>query len=252
MTRFYFSLLACLLTLTAVRAQEIPDSAIVIPPDLIDENGFKFSYIDLFVDADTSDTGEPLHNTYLMEAGGIYFFSKRNFWDYDTYFGAIGDTEALGRPIVERRNASGGSALQDVYRGPAGISFDNLDITMGDKGPNAANYEVAMVRGNGNGVTYRWNNCILRKVRQALARSEGINEKVFVTNCHIYNLGDFGQFQGNGRLVSPRQGPVDSIVFRNNVIHNVLDRLYIGFRHASLNYFQFSGNTVFNHVGRHG
>ncbi len=248
MIRFYLSLIICLCTATVMQAQ----SSIEIPPNLENEDGFMFSYIDLFVDADTLANGDQAHDTYLLEAGGIYFFSKRNFWDFDIHFGAYGDTETMGRPFVDRRNATGGSALQDVYRGPASISFDNLDITMGDKGPTASNYEVALVRGNGEGVTYSWNNCVLRKVRQALARSEGQNEKVFITNCHIYNLGDFEEFQGNGRLVSPRLGPVDSIVIKGNVIHNVLDRLYIGFRQSSMNYFEFTGNTVFNHVGRHG
>lgn len=248
MIRFYLSLIVCLFAGTALQAQ----SSIEIPPNVENEDGFMFTYIDRFVDADTLADGTQAHDTYLLEAGGFYYFSKRNLWDFDIHFGAYGDTETMGRPIVDRRNPTGGSSLQDVYRGPASISFDNLDITMGDKGPTASNYEIALVRGNGNGVTYSWNNCILRKARQALARSEGENEKVFITNCHIYNLGDFGEEQGNGRLVSPRLGPVDSIVIRGNVIHNVLDRLYIGFRQSSLNYFEFSGNTVFNHVGRHG
>jgi hypothetical protein len=41
-------------------------------------------------------------------------------------------------------------------------------------------------------------------------------------------------------------------VIKNNVISNILDRLYIGFRQRGNNYFEFTSNTVFNHVGRHG
>ncbi|MEO0732529.1 MAG: T9SS type A sorting domain-containing protein [Bacteroidota bacterium] len=247
MIRFYLFLLACC-ALTSLQAQD----SIVIPPDVTDESGFIFTYLDDFVEADTLANGEQAHSTYLLEAGGVYYFSKRVVWDFDVHFGATGDVENMGRPFVGRRSPSGTLNKPDAYRGSADISFDNLEIEMGYEAPGVNSYEVAFLRGGGDSVKYSFNNCLLYKVRQALARSEGQNESVFITNCHIYNLGDFGQFQGNGRLVSPRTGPVDSIVIKGNVIHNVLDRLYIGFRQASLNYFEFSGNTVFNHVGRHG
>ena len=73
-----------------------------------------------------------------------------------------------------------------------------------------------------------------------------------MTNNHLFNFGDYGQVQGNGRVVDLRDNFGDSVVITGNVIHNILDRMYIGFRQRGLNYFEFSENTVFNHVGRHG
>lgn len=247
MSRFYLFLTICLFACTGLQAQSVE-----VPPNLDNEEGLMFTYIDRYIDGDTTASGEQAHDTYLLEAGGLYFFSKRNLWDFDLHFGAYGDVATLGRPLLDRRNPAGGSNKQDVYRGPASISFDNLIIIMGDEGPDANNYEISLLRPSGDGQRYIFNNCILEKARQAIVRSEGIDETVVVTNCHVYNLGDYGRFQGNGRLVTPRVGPADSMVFRGNVIHNILDRLYIGFRQTSLNYFEFSGNTVFNHVGRHG
>ncbi|MEM1359661.1 MAG: hypothetical protein AAGF89_15770, partial [Bacteroidota bacterium] len=247
MIRFYLFLLACC-CLAGLQAQ----NSVEVPANLVDEDGFIFTYIDQYVEADTLENGDQAHDTYLLEAGGVYYFSKRVLWDFDVFFGAYGDTEMMGRPFVGRRSPTGTTNLPDVYRGSADVSFDNLEIEMGYEGPTNSTYEVALLRGGGDSVRYSFNNCVLYKVRQALVRSEGQHESVFITNSHIYNLGDYERFQGNGRLVTPRIGPVDSIVIKGNVVHNVLDRLYIGFRQTALNYFEFSGNTVFNHVGRHG
>jgi len=83
-------------------------------------------------------------------------------------------------------------------------------------------------------------------------RIEGAFPKVKLTNNIIRNYGEYRIFQGNGRVVDIRTNFGDSVIIKDNVIHQVLDRMFIGFRMQGLNYFEFSKNTVFNHIGRHG
>lgn len=247
MTKLYTLLLAILCCFVTLDAQSV-----VVPANLTTAGGFSFTDIDSYIDADTTATGERAHDTYLLEAGGIYFFTKLNRWAYDVTLKATGDVETLGRPLIDRRDPSGGSNRVDFYRGSGNFTFDGLYLIYGDEGPNAASYETAAFRPEGIGKTYSWNNCIVEKSRQGLIRNEGNNCKIFVTNNIMRNFGDYGLQQGNGRIVDLRATFGDSVIIKNNVMHNLLDRLFIGFRQQGLNYFEFSKNTVFNHVGRHG
>ena len=243
-----YSLYILLFALTAA----LPAQSVVVPANLNTVGGVPATFIDLYIEADTSDAGEQLHDTYLLEAGGFYYFTKTNRWDFDVTIAATGDTETLGRPVVDRANPTGGATLDEIYRGTGSFYWDNIYLILGDEGPTAAMYETASFRPQGVGQTYSWNNCIIEKSRQGTIRAEGDSAKVFITNCILRNFGDYELFQGNGRVVDLRTTFGDSVVIKGNVIHNILDRIFIGFRQRGLNYFEFSNNTVFNHVGRHG
>ncbi len=246
MKKLYSTLLATLCFALIGSAQSI-----VVPPNLNGSTAFPFTYLSDFIDADTSATGEQLHDTYLLQTGGLYFFTAEATWQFDVHLVATGN-EALGKPVVARANKTGGTALAPMYRGFGNFTFDGLYIIMGEEGAEAAQYETSPFRPEGNDKRFIFNNCIIEKSRQGTMRIEGENTKTYITNCIIRNFGDYERFQGNGRIVDVRDNFADSVVISNNVMHNLLDRLYIGFRQKGLNYFEFTNNTVFNHVGRHG
>lgn len=225
--------------------------SIVVPPNINGSEAFPFTYLSDFIDADTSAEGVQLHDTYLLQTGALYFFTAEATWAFDVHLVATGD-ESLGKPVVARANKTGGTALAPMYRGFGSFTFDGLYVIMGEEGADAAQYETAPFRPEGNDKRFVFNNCIIEKSRQGTMRVEGENSKIYITNCIIRNFGDFERFQGNGRIVDIRDNFADSVVVSNNVMHNLLDRLYIGFRQKGLNYFEFTNNTVFNHVGRHG
>ena len=247
MQQFYLAILAVFVSVAGLRAQTT-----VVPANLDGTEDFPYTILDVYIDKDTSATGEQLNDTYLLEAGGFYYFSKTNRWDFDITIGATGNVEELGRPLIDRINPAGTTELDAIYRGTGSFYWDNVYLILGDEGPNAAAYETASFRPEGIRTTYSWNNCIIEKSRQGTIRSEGDSISVFITNSILRNFGDYGLFQGNGRVVDLRTGYGDSVVISNNVIHNILDRIYIGFRQRGLNYFEFTNNTVFNHIGRHG
>ena len=241
-----------LLLLVACFACGLGAQSVTVPANADGTEDFPFTYLDLFIDADTTDAGVQQNDTYLLEAGGIYFFTKTNRWDFDVTLAATGDTETLGRPVVDRINPAGGTSLDAIYRGSGNFHWEGIYIVLGDEGANAASYETASFRPEGIRKTYSWNDCVIEKSRQGTIRSEGDSISVFITNSILRNFGDYELLQGNGRVVDLRTGFGDSVVISGNVIHNILDRIYIGFRQRGLNYFEFTQNTVFNHVGRHG
>ncbi len=246
MKKLYFSILSMLFIGFSMTAQSI-----VVPPNLNGTTAFPFTYLSDFITADTTAAGAQAHNVYLLETGSLYFFTSTVRWTFDVALKATGDP-VKGKPVVARANKAGGTDLVDMYRGFGNFTWDGVYLIMGEEGPMAAQYETAPFRPEGDDKRFIFNDCIIEKCRQGTIRIEGENTKTYITNCWIRNFGDYEKFQGNGRLVDTRDNFADSIVIRNNVTHNILDRLFIGFRQKGLNYFEYSQNTLFNHVGRHG
>lgn len=246
MKKHYIPFFALLLFSASLWGQSIE-----VPPNINGTTMFPFTYLSDFIDADTSATGEQLHDTYLLQRGAVYFFTGQAEWPFDVNLVAFGD-EALGKPVVSRANASGGTALDPMYRGFGSFTWDGIYIIMGEEGPEAAQYETAPFRPEGDDKRFVFNDCTIEKSRQGTIRIEGENSTTIITNCEIRNFGDYERFQGNGRIVDTRDNFADSVVISNCVMYNILDRVFIGFRQQGLNYFEYTNNTLFNHVGRHG
>lgn len=209
---------------------------------------FPFTFLDIFVEANNGATGSD--NLYLLERGGSYFFTSRATWDFNVEFRATGD-ENLPHPVISRVNLTG-DPPQDMYRGFGNLTFDGIHLIQGDEGAMASQYETASIRPSGDNTRFIFRNSIIEKDRQAVLRVEAQNVKIYFESCEVRNLGDYEGFQGNGRVVDTRQSFADSVVMKDCYIHNLLDRVFIGFRQTGLNYFEFTGNTVYNHIGRHG
>jgi len=247
MNRFY-----CLLTFLACATLGLQAQTTTIPEGLnTGTDGIPVTWIDAFIDADTTAAGEQQNDTYLLVAGGNYVFTVNSTWDFDVTIGSTGGPDDP-RPFVGRAKRDGSGNPGRIYSGFGDFTLDNVFLVMGDDGLDANSFETAAMRPAGDSATYTFNNCIIEKSRQGTIRSEGEFPKVIITNCLLRNFGDYKRQQGNGRVVDIRTNFGDSVIIKNNVIHNFLDRVYIGFRQQGLNYFELSKNTIFNHVGRHG
>jgi len=245
--QFLFTLCILLTGLSAVTAQTI-----VVPENINGTANFAYTFINDFIDADTTASGIRRNNVYLLKAGGVYYFTAEATWSFNVTLRATGDVNLLGKPYVDRFNKTGGTVLPNVYRGTGSLTLDGLYFVMGENGANAAAYQTTPISTFGINKKFIITNCILEKSRQGIMNINGNGCSAFVTKNILRNFGDYGRFQGNGRLVDIRNTFSDSVVIRDNVVHNLLDRLYIGFRQTGLNYFEFRSNTVFNHLGRHG
>ncbi len=250
MTRLYTSLVACLCLVCATMSNA--QNVVTVPANLDGVAGSDFTYLNNFVNRTlgaTPDTNATYR--FALEAGGVYFWVSRETWAFDIEFSSIGNSMTMGRPFLGRLRVGGGDP-SDMYRGTGSISFDGLEIELGEEGTAGARYEFVSIRPQGKDYSVNFNDCVLYKTTAGLARCEGPGASAKVTNCHIYDIGDYGLLQGNGRIIDIRNIVVDSIIIKNNYIHNILDRIYIGLRQTSANYVEISSNTVFNHVGRHG
>jgi hypothetical protein len=239
---FLFFLLIC----SSITAQTIK-----VPANLNGTTDFPFTDVSDFITADTLSNGLRKNTVYQLERGGLYFFTSQVTWKSDVTIEATGPI-TNGRPVISRRNKAGASTLASMYRGTGSLTLSGLYIVAGDNGIAAASYDTSPFIGLGANKTYKVIDCVYEKSRQSVFNIGADGVKLFIEGNHIYNLGDYKILQGNGRIVDPRTFRSDSIVIRNNVVHNLLDRAFIGFRQSSLNYLEFSNNTIFNHVGRHG
>jgi hypothetical protein len=246
MKKNYTLFLLLLLTSFAIDAQTVK-----VPANLNGTADFPFTDISDYITADTLANGTQKNKIYQLERGGLYFFTSTARWKSDITIEATGAV-ANGRPVISRRNKAGGSTLATMYRGTGSLTLDGLYIVAGDNGAAAAAYDTSPFIGGGQGKTYKVINCVYEKARQSIFNIGADSVKLFVEGNHIYNLGDYKVLQGNGRIVDPRNFKTDSIIIRNNVVHNLLDRAFIGFRQSSLNYLEVRNNTIFNHIGRHG
>lgn len=241
MKHIYFTLFCLGLLVSGLTAQ-----GTLVGANLNGTAQFPFTFLDQFVEANNGGMGSD--NLYLLEPGGSYFFTSRATWDFNVEFRANG---AGDLPIIGRVNLAG-DPPQDMYRGFGDLVFVGVHLVPGDEGPEASQYETGSIRPSGDNAKTTFRNCVIEKDRQAVLRMVGTNTNITFQSCEIRNLGDFEAFQGNGRVVDPRETFPDSVIIKDCYIHNLLDRVYIGFRQLGVNYFEFSGNTVYNHVGRHG
>lgn len=248
MKKLYFLLICACLAAASMTAQTFTVAEDLDPlgPD------FPATNLSAFVDANTDENTTSA--TFILKRGGRYFFDAKKEWVFDVAFVAeeapVSLTDPM-MPLLFRFNA-GATNLAPMYEGTGNLTIDGLHVIMGEEQPGAANYENSSIRPRGVDKRYIFRNSWIEKSRQAIARIEGDGSKSYVENCLIQNMGDYKRFQGNGRLIDVRTTAADSVVITNNVIGNILDRLYIGFRQRSNNYFEFTNNTVYNHVGRHG
>lgn len=86
-------------------------------------------------------------------------------------------------------------------------------------------------------------SCHLDYDVQSLVRLDASNEKVFITNSIISNLGNNNGL--NGRIVDTRSNNQDTIVLRNNVVYNVAEKV-LRTAGAVVKYIRFDHNTFVN------
>jgi len=82
----------------------------------------------------------------------------------------------------------------------------------------------------------------------------GLNLKMYVYDCFIGNQGHYRSSGGNGRAIDirlPAGGNLDSLVFKNNTLYNLTDRVVRSMGDIT-KYMEFDHNTIINNQGVHG
>ncbi|MEM6347225.1 MAG: T9SS type A sorting domain-containing protein [Bacteroidota bacterium] len=238
--------LLCLFALSSVQAQR----TVNIP-------AMTGNFVDIFpiIMGDTTASGDRVdENTiYTLDNGGVYIttgriVNKKN-WPLQIKATDLSNTDL--KPVLTRvPNATG--TYPDIMRPEGDVTLTNIWIISGEKGPGE-NHDWGKIRILGDSTTFRATDCIIEKDRGGFVQLRANNVKCFINNCVLRNGGNRFILEGNGRGVDSRNFVFDTLIVRNSIIHNIVDRVFRSQGGtAAHGYIAFDNNTIFNVAGRHG
>jgi len=243
-----YLLLLCLLLSSPAFAQRYVDIAASNDPtnlpDLLD-----------IIRGDTTATGERNDNNtiYRLENGGTFVFTGiiRNTPEWPLQIQAQDLTNLDTKPVIIGQPNSSGS-YPNFARPEGDVTFRNLWIVLGDNGP-LNNHKFGSFRLSGPNTRAIFQDCILEKDRGGMVQVRANGVKIYMDNCILRNGGNRRLLQGNGRGIDFREFTVDTLVMRNTVVHNIVDR-FLRSQGTSEphNYVEIDHCTAFNQSGRHG
>ncbi len=212
---------------------------------------------DLFpiIMGDTTATGERVDNNtiYVLDNGGAYATSGRlvnkKIWPLQIQASDLSNTAI--KPVITRI-PNGSGTYPDLIFAEGDLTIKNVWLIIGERAAGQE-HDFGRLRVNARGVTVRMEDCILEKERGGFIQLRADSAKLFINRCVMRNGGNRKILQGNGRAIDARNFIIDTLMFTNNTVHNLIDR---AFRSqgaiAPHNYLEFDHNTFFNIAGRHG
>ena len=201
--------------------------------------------------ADGNRTDE--NTIYQLKNGNVYITTGRlvNKPNWTLHIEAEDLTNTDSKPILTRiPNASG--SYPDIARPEGNLTLKNLWVISGDKGPGEQ-HDWGKIRIMGDNSRVIVQDCIIEKDRGGFLQFRGNGSKCYVDRCIFRNGGNRKIIQGNGRGIDARDTYLDTLIVRNTVIHNIIDRVFRSQGGTQPhNYIEFDHNTIFNVGGRHG
>ena len=242
--------------------------AVLIPPTPPAPTPVRYVYVDPGDDplalirlnnvvmGDTTETGErvSLNTIYQLENGRVYVMSDRidsRAGGWPVQIEAVDLTNTEVKPIITRIPNADGGRSKIVYAG-GDMTLKNLWIISGENGP-LEDHHWGQIRMFGTDSRIIVEDCIIEKDRGGFLQLRALGVKCYVNRCHFRNGGNRRLLQGNGRGIDARNWQFDSLVVKNTVMHNIIDRVFRS-QGGTIphNYIEFDHNTIFNIGGRHG
>ncbi len=249
MKKFYYLLFSiCMLLSFQVQAQRVVD---------VETNNATPTNLSEVINGDTTETGERMDNNtiYRLMNGGVYTTDARieNTADWPIQIEAMDltTTEQANKPVITRvPNATGD--YQPVIWASGDVTLKNLWIISGETGPGEQ-HNWGQVRFFGHKSKVIVEDCILEKDRGGFLQFRADSCRVYVNNCIFRNGGNRFILEGNGRGIDSRNFAMDTLIVRNTVMHNIVDRVFRSLGNViPHNYIEFDHCTIFNQFGRHG
>lgn len=203
---------------------------------------------------DTTATGERVDNntTYTLDNLGTYIVIDRieNTKEWALQIEAV-DLASPIKPFITRVAADDGSYPKVFY--PRGdMTLRNLHLVTGDREAGVEN-DWGQIRIFGDSTTIYVEDCIIEKDRGGFLQLRANGVKATVNRCIFRNGGNRKILQGNGRGIDSRNFVWDTLIVKNSVIHNIIDRVFRSQGGtAPHGHIEFDRNTIFNVGGRHG
>ncbi|MEL6851579.1 MAG: hypothetical protein AAFP92_23860, partial [Bacteroidota bacterium] len=204
---------------------------------------------------DTTSTGarEDSNTIYTLENGQVYITTGRivnsKGWKLHIEAKDLDNTDL--KPVLSRiPNASG--SYPDIMRPEGDVVLKNIWIIAGEKGP-LEQHDWGKIRLSGANTRVIVSDCIIEKDRGGFLQFRADGIKCYVTNCILRNGGNRMLIQGNGRGIDAREFSLDTLIMKNTVVHNLIDRFFRSQAGKTPhNYIEIDHCTGFNIAGRHG
>ncbi|MFK7931954.1 MAG: T9SS type A sorting domain-containing protein [Saprospiraceae bacterium] len=224
---------------------------------LIEASADPTSFTDIFpvIMGDTLDNGDRINeNTiYQLQNGAVYITSGRivNKPNWPLHIEASDLTNTALKPVLTRiPNASG--SYPDIMRPEGDLTLKNVWMIPGEKGPGEE-HDWGKVRIMGDNARVIVQDCIVEKDRGGFIQLRGNRTKVYLERTIFRNGGNRRILQGNGRAVDARDTSIDTLIVRDCIMHNLIDRVFRSQGGSEPHtYIEFDQNTIFNIGGRHG
>lgn len=199
------------------------------------------------INNDTLENGEFAERIYELQRNSFYFVSSQLGKDGTTLH--IRAEEGEGTPPLILPLQAEGGGFPDIIRQRGDLILEGIWIDT-QNGENRN--EGRPIRALADSSRIVIDGCYLVNARGTGLAVYGNNQKWYIKNSVIGRMGQRSTPGGNGRPIDIRDArPVDSLVFSNNTMYMIMDRI-VRTQGASIGYFEFDHNTVFNHEGEHG
>ena len=188
---------------------------------------------------------------YLLKRNHIY--QVGSMIEHTTLDIHIKGEDGTGRlPLLLHYRPNNANA--SFIRGHQNIYLENFEFEAMNSDGTFANRAID-VRGRGTRVIAKGLRLLSDRGGGLTIESTGNGIKLYMYDCIIGNGGHHIAQGGNGRALDIRvdngSGWVDTVVFKNNTVYNLTDRI-VRSMGAVINYMEFDHNTFINNQSYHG
>lgn len=193
------------------------------------------------------------NTVYRLENGAEYTVKiqlENIGWPLQIEAMNLTQVEQSMKPKVTRTADMGVYPFMILSRGD--VTLKNLWMNIGEKGAGEQ-HDWGRCRFLAPHSRVMVQDCILEKDRGGFLQFRADSIRAFVENCVFRNGGNRFIQEVNGRGIDTRQYAMDTLVVRNTIVHNIIDRIFRSLGNViPHNYIEFDHCTFFNIVGRNG
>ncbi|MEQ9296928.1 MAG: T9SS type A sorting domain-containing protein [Cyclobacteriaceae bacterium] len=216
---------------------------------VIDSNNGEIGLLNEVIVADTTDTGERANSVYVLKRGQTYILSgsieNRSEAGVRYPLTIIAEDGDGPRPRIVPGAPDGGLSSRP-FRARSDITFKGLYITGLDE-LGGLNPGQRIIRVSADNARIIIDDCHLDQDGQSALRLDNSNNKVYITNSIISNIGQPNN-TNNGRLIDDRGNDIDTVVMENNTIYNISSTM-MNDRGGWIQYAKLNQNTIV-HTGQ--
>ncbi len=197
------------------------------------------------IESDTTDTGARVdtNTVYVLESGGTYILSGSVENRFPLTI--VAEEGATERPRLVPGVDDGGNSSR-AFRARSDLTLRGLYVTNEDE---LGGLNSRIIRVSADDARIVVENCHLDKDSQSAFRLDEANNRVFILNSIVSNIGTTDD-PNNGRGVDDRSNPIDTLIVENSTFYNLTSRV-LRDDGGPNNYVRFNHNTLVN-IGQFG